>query len=417
MASKKPKHFFLEWLRCYKKTPEALELVKRQYSHPHLLSEGTVANPQLLGSRNPVNQGADNQLSHQIVRPEIKDTPIPKDQFQNAKFTSASSTLTQNQTPALDMTHSIFQPAESFVQHMQLEVREVLRSINITQNKTSNLQTSQTHAATSSAQSAVNKETLFSTQRNLSTQQISNPSANFSIRATLLNFQDNSAQHVSDNFFNGSFELLGLQHLSVEQATSPLRLTSHSQVPNNAQSILPKNFIQTASHAINTGLFHSLDSSTEGLHLVSWAKQLGVTPQVLYTLLPALLHFQEASPSAKPFLQGLMLFYGLFTGASQSNISNLTWVLLKGMMILETQTQLSQAHSPLLDELGALLSTSRKRIRRRNKKRRSGIEKVSRKETCLADLNAQETTQDNEALIDLWPKKESNNPAMSFFYM
>ncbi len=210
---------------------------------------------------------------------------------------------------------------------------------------------------------------------------------------------------------------MGLRQPVSEESSLVARKALNPLVANAAQSFLQKNSIQTASQAMNAGLFHSLDSTTEGSHLVSWAKQLGVSPQVLHSLLPALLHFQELGLSSKSFLQGLMLFYGIFTGASQNSVSNLTWVLLKGMMILETQTQLNQVHSPLLDELGALLSTSRRRLRRRTKKRTSGLDKVARKDSCLADMDAQETAQDDEALIDLWPKKESNNPSMSFFYM
>lgn len=229
--------------------------------------------------------------------------------------------------------------------------------------------------------------------------------------------QEWSIHNVSENVMKSSLGMIGQESAFLAAASDRSSLASQilvGAVQRLLQSVISRLPSQGASQELL--LKQSIASNPEAAHLLEWGMQLGVSPKVLASLLPFLAQVQESTVSSRPLFQGLAFLFTAFTNLFQMNSSNLTWMLLKGMLILETQAQMSQVHSPLLDELGALLSTSRRRLRREAKKRMSPLDKVSRKDSCLADMDAQETAPDHEALIDLWPKKESNNPSMSFYY-
>jgi len=228
--------------------------------------------------------------------------------------------------------------------------------------------------------------------------------------------QEWSAQNAGENFLKGSLQTLNLPSEGSTFSASTLPTAPQAfiaSVQRLLQSLgLPLNF-QVPSQGY---LAYPSAQQSEGMHLIQWSAQLGISPQSLHALLPFLAQFQDLTAPARPLLQGMMLLFGMFASLPQQSISNLSWVLLRGMMILETQAQAGPLHSPLLDELGALLSTSRRRLKKEAKKRLSSVDKVSRKDASLLDANPEE--EDGvEALIDLWPKKESNNSSMAFYYM
>lgn len=318
--------------------------------------------------------------------------------------------------PSMDVS-GIFIGKQHLFNQIQAEVKQLLHAMHI------NSQLSPREASVLSSSSLKN---LPAEAGKKSTYQ-SLPTANFSVAnatqepksAQSFSWASQwSVQNVGNNFIRGSLHSAGFNSESASEMS--LRVPSSSQtITTSAQRFFSVSNPALSPSYVSAALWTSLRSppASESLHLIQWTNQLGVPPQLLPVLLPALIQFQESAPQAKAFLQGFILLFGLLAAIPQNNISNLSWVLLKGMLVFENHSQILSSHSPLLDELGALLSTSRRRLRKEAKKRISNVDKVSRKDSFLAEADPQENEEELEALIDLWPKKESNSSSTAFYYM
>lgn len=93
------------------------------------------------------------------------------------------------------------------------------------------------------------------------------------------------------------------------------------------------------------------------------------------------------------------------------------WGFMKGLVqFISYQFSNMGTHSPLLDELSALMGASRRRLSKESKKRISAFDRVNRKDSFLAEADSQEKEEDPEALVDLLPKCDSNDSSTSFYW-
>ena len=362
----------------------------------------------------PTQAPRQSSRSHVVEKNNGSENPTePQDHFERQSAAEKFSGDGKDLHGFSVESHSgVFTSKQVLLQQIQAETKDLMKSFSgasASQLKNSSFTRNDKQGPLSQG--------LLSSQVSQKGVELSGKLENFTTWS-VFNQQDTSVNNTATNSLRGLVETFPNEmrsSLSNNSSSTPINTLQHNRL---SQFFFSSTKLNSGAASLASSLFvNSSHSDTEGMHWVKWAQQLGLPIQNMHSVMPMLTHFQEASPAAKSFLQGFMIFYGIFAGVSQSNLSNLSWMLLKGMMILETRTQLNQVHSPLLDELGALLSTSRRRLRRQNRKRASGLDKVSRKDSCLADMDAQETAPDDEALIDLWPKKESNNPSMSFYYM
>lgn len=93
------------------------------------------------------------------------------------------------------------------------------------------------------------------------------------------------------------------------------------------------------------------------------------------------------------------------------------WGFMKGLVqFINYQFLNMGTHSPLLDELSALMGASRRRLSKESKKRISAFDRVNRKDSFLAEADSQEKEEEPEALVDLLPKCDSNDSSTSFYW-
>ncbi len=347
---------------------------------------------------------------------------LATDHFQHSSKANASHVQVKSYPDQKSETHSsfietgsIFSSKMSLFSSLQGEVRELLKTIASATNFSSN-------------SSSKNSSLSFSSVKN------SNISVNQGSAKTGAALQENKAAAASSIQWGSNATSLQTRFAlplsqsavtSLNTALTPDAVAQSSSLQlalkstlGSLQSFFPNERLNVLYNNSSLGnVYPSSLGQEEGLHFIQWSNQLGVPLQALALLLPFVVQVQEAAPQAHPALQGLFSLFGLFGGIPQMSMATLTWPYLKGMMILENYAKLNLLHSPLLDELGALLSTSRRRLRKEAKKRISSLDKVTRKDAYLADADTQENEEDLEALIDLWPKKESNNSSTAFYYM
>ncbi|GEM_PF-5715175 len=136
---------------------------------------------------------------------------------------------------------------------------------------------------------------------------------------------------------------------------------------------------------------------------------------------PPLLASRSEKGASLYFLEHLVQNFlaALLVGAALNpTVNNSWWVLTRGLaQLFQLEIFNPRIHSPLLEELGALFSTSRRRLRKETKKRILNLDRVSRKDSFLAEADPQEKEEEKEALLDLSPKNDSNNSSTSFYYM
>ncbi len=417
MTRKKHNSFFLENFRCYESDLRRLRSVMGQILD--LNDTATVRN----GLRGDVTQqtvqpNSENPTSVSFSRNSIStqhvqnsngtSDKLPKaDPLQSSSFGQAKLTETFKESQP-----GLYSNRSSLLSSLQGEVRELLKVF------TSSITSSSTHTK--------NSHLLFSTSK---TPNIFQSPESGKVGTT---FQEAKlaaplALLESNAFLLKTESGLPLSQSVVTSLNTSLNLDSSRNAPlhlalksvlGSLQSFFPSERLNVQYNNASLGnIYPSSLGQEEGLHFIQWAAKLGVSPQNLAILLPFVAHFNEAVPHEQPVLQGLFALLGILTGSSQMSLASLTWPYLKGMMIFENYAKLNSFHSPLLDELGALLSTSRRRLRKEAKKRISNLDKVSRKDAYLAEADPQEKEEDMESLIDLWPKKESNNSSSSFYYM
>lgn len=432
MPSKKYQNPFLECFRCYEVPADRLRRLQgitdlSSVSSRQDLNNGHNGNEHTLGGLNISRRGLVNAtVSNDAHKNPIDKTAVEvtKDHFENSTNVRSSlpvhverSPGTRNHESHIPLSEkgmlNSFVPKANILNVLGDEVKQLLKQLPA-ESKMSRSEFSHRVPQNSLPKSSfTNSSQIFSSNPQVSTEASSgtilvDPQI---FRGTPAAFSKDSTPHdLKTSFSLETF--ISDQH----------RSSSGSQIATQAIFTSVKSllgiqlFTATSPQSAFQQNLHS-EVLSEGYHLVNWALKLGVPLPVIQTLIPALFHVQETHVLGRSFWQGLFVLYGIFAKVPYLNFSNLSWPMLKGIMLTENPEMLKSYHSPLLDELGALLSTSRKRLRKEAKKRISYLDKVSRKDSYLAEADTQEKEEDIENMLDVWPKKETDSSSTSFYYM